>query len=61
MTKKSIITKPDELGRFVIPVSFGIELNIRPGDDVDLFYDGDKIFIRKIILPEKLCNNREFQ
>ena len=42
-----VVRKVDELGRFVIPSEVRRNLNIRTGDPLEIYLDGDKMVLQK--------------
>ena len=56
MNNTGIVRKIDELGRIVIPKEIRKSLNIRNGEDVEIFVESNKIVLKKY---EKLLNIAE--
>ena len=54
MKETGIIRKTDELGRFVIPKEIRRKLDIDTGDEIDIFVEGDRIILKKVV-HERAC------
>ena len=53
MKNTGVIRKIDELGRIVIPKEIRKNLNIRNGEDVQIFVEEDKIVLKKYRSEER--------
>ncbi len=47
MKSTGIVRKVDSLGRVVIPMELRNNLDVSPGDALEIFTEGDKIILRK--------------
>lgn len=54
MKSTGIVRKVDELGRVVIPMEIRRTLGINVKDEIEIYIDGDRIFLRKY-QPENIC------
>lgn len=52
MKSTGIVRRTDELGRIVIPKEIRRTLQIREGDPLEMFVDGENIVVKKYYDPE---------
>ncbi|ANU27583.1 AbrB/MazE/SpoVT family DNA-binding domain-containing protein [Planococcus versutus] len=67
MKSTGVVRKIDQLGRVVFPVELRRNLNLREGDAMEIFVDGDFILMKKYqatgacaVTGEVLDENKEF-
>lgn len=58
MKATGVIRRVDDLGRIIIPKSVRKELNIKEGEPMELFIDGEDIIFRKHIFDN--CQNETY-
>ena len=46
-TQRGIVKRIDRLGRLVIPVNYLKSMGISRDDEVEIYYTGDEVYIRK--------------
>ena len=59
MKTMGILKKFDELGRVVIPKKIANRLGIEPGDELEVYVDGDKIVLRRYQTACIFCGAEE--
>lgn len=47
MKSTGIVRKIDELGRIVVPIELRRNLDVKEGDPVEIFVDGEQIILKK--------------
>lgn len=52
--KRSVTRKIDELGRVVIPSNFREELGIEPGEKVEIYTDGGRVILKRVVKTDPL-------
>ena len=57
MKATGIVRRIDDLGRVVVPKEIRRSLNIREGDPLELFLDGDKVYFQKYIPTEEYSSS----
>ena len=53
-TQRGIVKRIDRLGRLVIPVNYLKSMGISRDDEVEIYYTGDEVYIRKYNDENKL-------
>ena len=59
MKNTGIVRKVDELGRIVIPIEIRKKLEIAEKDDMEIYTEGDKIILKKVVNSCILCGNNK--
>jgi len=59
MKSTGIVRRIDELGRIVLPKELRNLLDIKIKDELDIFFDGDRILINKHENACAICNYNE--
>lgn len=57
MKSTGIVRRIDDLGRVVVPKEIRRSLNIKDGDPLELFLDGDKFYFQKYIPTEEYSSS----
>ena len=59
MKTTGILKRIDELGRIVVPKKIAKGLDIKAGDELEVFVDGDKIILKKFQSGCVFCDSVE--
>jgi transcriptional pleiotropic regulator of transition state genes len=59
MKATGIVRPIDQLGRVVIPIELRRTLDIKEGDPLEIYVDGDRIMLKKYAPGCVLCGNVE--
>jgi transcriptional pleiotropic regulator of transition state genes len=57
MKEVGIVRKPDPLGRITLPVEIRRQLDLKEGASVEIFYNEDKIILRKYEYSCVFCDS----